>query len=259
MNPMTAEMGVMRTNLWPGLVSTFLYNQNRQQSRIRLFEIGLRFIINNDDLEQQNVVSGLISGNAFPDQWGISSRSVDFYDLKGDLESLFSLTLDSSEFAFISGQHSALHPGQTAFITRQGEVIGVIGGLHPQIKQALDIKENLYLFEINLEKLQVSKMPRYQEVSKFPSIKRDLAILVSSSIPSSLIQDTIRKVAGDLLQHIHLFDVYQGKGIANHQKSLALALILQHQARTLRDEDVADVMNRVMAVLKEQFAAELRG
>ncbi|MHB1947442.1 MAG: phenylalanine--tRNA ligase subunit beta [Gammaproteobacteria bacterium] len=259
LNPMTADMAVMRSNLWPGLVNTLLYNQNRQQSRIRLFEIGLRFVLRNDELLQQPVISGLVSGTALPEQWGSANREIDFFDLKGDLYNMFSLTLDSDEFIFKSSQHPALHPGQTAEIYRRDRLVGIIGALHPSIIQALDIQGNVFVFELLLDELQDARIPKSKEISKFPEIRRDLAILVNRTIPSVAISDTIKEVAGKLLQDINVFDVYQGKGIAEDRKSLALSLILQDASRTLRDEEVADLMNRVIVALKDQFAAELRG
>lgn len=257
-NPITAEMSVMRTNLWPGLVNTLIYNQNRQQSRIRLFEIGLRFILNKGTLKQQNVVSGLINGTLFPEQWGIASREVDFFDLKGDLQNIFKLTLSAKEFNFKPSTHPALHPGQTAEIYRKDELVGIMGTLHPSIIQELDILGNVFVFELLLEPIDIARLPHAEEISKFPEIRRDIAILVDRTVPVDIIQDTIRTVAGDLLKGINLFDVYQGKGIAPNRKSIALALTLQHESRTLRDEEVADLIERVIVALRNQFAAELR-
>lgn len=259
MNPMTAEMGVMRTNLWPGLINILLYNQNRQQSRIRIFESGLRFIIKNEELSQQRVLSGLINGAAFPEQWGLSTREVDFFDLKGDLENLFTKTLNSDEYVFKPGRHPALHPGQTAEIYCGDKPVGIMGALHPSIIQTLDIQGNVFVFELLLDVLEAARLPHFNEISKFPENRRDLAILVDRAVPSQAIQDTIKEVAGELLQDVNVFDVYQGKGIAVDRKSIALALTLQHATRTLRDEEVADLVERVIVALKDQFAAELRG
>lgn len=259
-NPMTAEMSVMRTNLWPGLVNTLLYNQNRQQSRVRLFEIGLRFITQQNELSQQRVLSGLISGSAMPEQWGIPARSADFFDLKGDLQAIFNLTLEPTAFTFEATQHPALHPGQTANIYRSGQWIGQFGALHPAVAQTLGIQGKVFVFELLLEPLEMAKLPKFSEIFKFPEIRRDLAILVDRSIPVQQIQDTIRGIATDkLLKDVAVFDIYQGKGIAENRKSVALALTMQHVSRTLVDEEVADLMERVIVALKQKFAAELRG
>lgn len=259
LNPITADMSVMRTSLWPGLVSTLLYNQNRQQARVRIFEIGLRFVIKEGLLAQENMLSGLIAGAVAPEQWGVPTRDVDFFDLKGDLENLLQLTFADNDFEFKAGKHPALHPGKTALLYRAGECVGVLGEIHPSILQKLNTETNILVFELRLDALETAKLPRFTEISKFPEIRRDLAILVKQSIPASSIQDTIKTVAGNWLRQINVFDVYQGKGIATGYKSVALALILQHATRTLVDEEVAGLMERIINTLKEQFAAELRG
>lgn len=259
LNPITAEMSVMRTSLWPGLINTLLYNQNRQQNRARIFETGLRFVVKNDSLEQENVLSGLLSGNVFPEQWGLTEREADFFDAKGDLENIFKLTFDLASFEFKLGNHPALHPKQTADIYRNSEYVGTIGVLHPAITQELGIINKVVMFEVLVEKLEMAKLPQFKETSKFPEIRRDIAILVDQAIPVNLIQDTITHVVGELLQAVNIFDVYQGKGIKEGHKSLALSLTLQHSLRTLVDEEVAALMERVFVTLKEKFAAELRG
>lgn len=259
-NPISADMSVMRTSLWPGLVMALKYNQNRQQARARLFETGLRFItVSNGELKQQRVLSGLLCGSRYPEQWGFPHADVDFFDLKGDLQNIFNLTLAPNDFQFEVGYHSALHPGQTAKITRRGQTIGLIGSLHPKIVQLIDLKSAVYLFEIFIDDLEDKKLPFVQEISKFPEIRRDISILVDRTVPVQLIQDTIKEVCGGLLKDIVLFDVYQGKGIAVDKKSIALGLILQHLNRTLKDEEVGDLFEQVIGALKDQFAAELRG
>jgi phenylalanyl-tRNA synthetase beta chain len=259
LNPITSEMTVMRTTLWPGLINTLIYNLNRQQPRAKLFESGLRFLLKENQLIQQRMLSGLSYGNAYPEQWGIPNRDVDFFDLKGDLQNLLKLTLSDNEFTFKPGSHPALHPGQTAEIYRGDKKIGILGALHPSIVQALDIPKKVFLFEIALDELETAKLPYSKEISKFPENRRDIAILVDRAVPAQLIQDTIKEVAGELLQDVNVFDIYQGKGIAADRKSIALALTLQHASRTLRDEEVADLIERVIVALKDRFAAELRG
>ncbi len=259
LNPITAEMSIMRTSLWPGLINTFLYNHNRQQSRVRIFESGLRFVIKDGTLIQERMLSGLISGGVVPEQWGIPKREADFFDLKGDLENILKLTLSADQFEFKTGSHPALHPGQTAELYREGEYAGILGVIHPSIMQKLNIESKIVVFELFLDKIEPAGLPRFTEISKFPEIRRDLAILVNQTVPVQRIQDTIRNVAGELLQNIDVFDVYQGKGITAGHKSVALALTLQHATRTLIDEEVADLIGRIVVTLKEKFAAELRG
>jgi phenylalanyl-tRNA synthetase beta chain len=258
-NPITNDMGVMRASILPSLVNTLLYNQNRQQSRVRIFETGLRFLIQAGQLIQQRTISGLVSGTAAPEQWGTPDRAVDFFDLKGDLHNLFKLTLAAEEFTFKPFQHSALHPGQTAGVYRSGEFVGVIGMIHPGIAQSLKMDAKVFVFELALDLLETARVPRFSGLSRFPEIRRDIAILLDQSIPAQDIQDTIRQEVGDLLKDVDIFDLYQGKGIEPGQKSIALALTLQHSSRTLVDEEVVDLMGRVMVALKGRFNAELRG
>jgi phenylalanyl-tRNA synthetase beta chain len=258
-NPITSDMNVMRTNLWPGLIKTLMYNANRQQNRVRIFETGLRFVSHQHNFLQERVLGGLINGSAYPEQWGVPTRAVDFFDLKGDLQSLFKLTFASDEFTFKKAEHAALHPGQTAEIYRNDQYVGIMGSLHPIIVQNLDLQSPVFVFELLLERLEIAQLPRFNEISKFPEIRRDIAIFVDRSVPLQMIQDTIREKAGELLQDINLFDVYQGQHVGVDRKSLALSLTLQHSSRTLVDEEVTDLMDRVIGALKERFAAELRG
>lgn len=260
MNPITADMDVMRTNLWPGLVKTLIYNMNRQQNRIRLFETGLRFVPQEKgNYLQERVMSGLISGSALPEQWGAPTRSVDFFDLKGELETLFKLTFAKDEFEFKTGSHPALHPGQTAEVYYRNQSIGILGALHPNLIRALDLPQNVFLFEMALDEIESILVPKFSEISKFPEIRRDIAILVDQSIPAQTIRDTIISTGGDWLKEVNVFDIYQGKNVGQNRKSIALSLTLQHSSRTLIDEEVADLLERVIVVLKEKFAAELRG
>jgi len=258
MNPISAEMSVMRTNLWSGLVQAALYNLNRQQNRLFLFECGLKFIQQDTDLKQEMVVAGLLSGAAIPSQWAESKRNVDFYDGKGVLESLFELTGCFSSFQLVEGTHSALHPGQTAQILRDNQRVGWLGALHPQVAKSLDIDQTMYLFELTTDSLQRGSLPAYQAVSRYPAIRRDLAIVVDRSITAQNVQDCIRNAAPQILQKVELFDMYTGEGIDSGRKSLALGLTLQDLSRTLTDSDVDAVMERVINVLEAEVHATLR-
>ncbi len=258
LNPISSEMAVMRTNLWPGLVSTLLYNQSRQQQRVHLFEHGTCFVKTNEGILQQPRIAGIISGFNYPEQWGTQSKIVDFYDLKGNVENLLKTFCHPKDLLFVPDQHPALHPGQTAAIYIKNSKIGMMGQIHPLVLQALDLEKNVFVFELSIDQLGSVGYISAQEISKFPEIRRDLAILIKQAIPSKNIQDTIRNVAGDWLKDVFIFDVYQGKGILPGLKSVALGLILQHPSRTLVDEEVAGLMTRVINALKVQLGAELR-
>jgi phenylalanyl-tRNA synthetase beta chain len=259
-NPVSAEMSVMRTSLWPGLLEALLYNKSRQQQRIRLFEIGRCFIRNHQGLEQPQKLAGLTSGPVFPEQWGMPVREADFFDLKGNLVNIFKPYISSNDLSFEPAAHPALHPGQTAAVLHKGKAIGLIGAIHPSVIQALDLngQANVYVFEVDLLALPVVRTHAISEVSKFPEIRRDIAIILNQAIPVNAIQDTIIKSAGDWLKDVFIFDVYQGKGITPGQKSVALGLILQHPTRTLVDDEVTKLVDQVVSTLKGKFGAELR-
>lgn len=258
-NPMTAEMGVMRTSLFGGLLQTLMYNSSRQQHRIKLFEIGACFFPDNTGkVHETQYLGGLISGPSVPYQWGMPEKSVDFFDLKGVLENIFLGIYPNHRLTCQPEVHTALHPGQSAAIYLNGVKIGIIGSIHPILMQSLGLKERAYLFEVDLSALPPHIISSPRLVSKFPEIRRDLAILLGETIPAAKIQDTIKGSAGDWLKECFIFDVYQGQGVAPGSKSVALGMILQHPDRTLTDEDIVAVTDRVVRALKEQLGAELR-
>lgn len=258
-NPMTADMTVMRTNLWPGLLKALIYNISRQQQRVRLFEFGKCFLTRGDILLQVPRLSGLITGSALPEQWGNANRVADFYDLKGDLANILNLNFQKHLIDFKKDTHPALHPGQTAAIYYNGDKIGLMGALHPSIAQVLELTEKVFLFEFDVNRLLQQRGPnQQQELSKFPEIRRDIAILVNQTVPAAEIQDTITNNAGGWLKDVFIFDVYQGKGVPSGFKSVALGLILQHPTRTLVDAEVSELIERVVTALKGKLGAELR-
>lgn len=257
-NPISTELSVMRSSLWPGLLNAVAYNQNRQQERVRLFETGLRFDSSPADLKQERVLAGAVAGDLLAEQWGTASRAVDFFDVKGDLESLMALSGMQSAFSFISDPHPALHPGQSCAILQSGQVIGYLGALHPALLQTLELIGPIYVFELKLEPLIKRILPQFQSLSKFPAIRRDISFLVKQTFPVKQILDVITQTAGDLLVNLFLFDVYQGKGMEEGVRSLALGLLWQHPTRTLVDDEVNELMTKVIAALKENFAITLR-
>jgi phenylalanyl-tRNA synthetase beta chain len=255
-NPITSDMTHMRLNLWAGLLQALQYNLNRQQYRVRLFESGLRFIPQDDEIIQENVISGLVSGEAWPQQWGLEARTVDFADLKGDVEAL--CAMGSGELRAEPAEHPALHPGQSARLTLDGNELGWIGRIHPNIIKHLDLSQDALVFELRLDLLQQGQVPRNAGISRFPAIRRDLALLVREELPAQALVDCIREAASDLLQDVTIFDIYRGRGIDSGLKSVALSLILQDSSRTLTENDTESVMARVASRLSEELGAQLR-
>ena len=254
-NPISAEMAVMRTSLWPGLLQTILYNQNRQQPRARLFEMGRRFLAQGNEVIQEQMLSGAVYGDALAEQWGAPRREVDFYDVKADIEALFAMMGQGGGAEFRVGQHPALHPGQAAEIYHDGQSSGFLGLLHPAIQDSLGISRPVLLLELRLASLQQAKVPVFKDISRFPSIRRDAAITINESVPAQTVLDCVRKTAKELLVNLELFDEYRGKGIDSGRKSLALALTLQHSSRTLKEEDVEQIMTEVISVLGSELGA----
>ena len=259
LNPISADMSVMRTTLWAGLVTAADYNLKRQQPRVRLFETGLRFVPSDDGLQQIPTLAMLICGNRLPQSWTENESAADFFDLKGDVEALFARGGQASAYRFEVAQHPALHPGQSARILKNGQPIGWIGALHPSTQKALGIKQTLLVAEMDLDAVRDIAVPTFGELSKFPEMRRDLALVVDQSVQVDQVFDAIRSAAGEYLKKLNLFDVYVGKGIDPDRKSLALGLTWQHPSRTLTDEEVNDSVNAVLAQLSESTGATLRG
>lgn len=261
-NPISADMAVMRTSLLPGLVRALRHNINRQQQRVRLFEAGQRFVVTEEGVVQEPALAGLIYGPRDEEGWASSASSVDFYDAKGDVESLLALTAASTAFSFRalqkSANHPGLHPGQSAEILWQGTPVGLIGALHPEIRKQLDIPKPVLAFEISQQALSKAALPRYKGISKYPEVKRDMAILVDRETPVAALQSRIAAVAGETLKNLKIFDVYVGEGIDPKRKSLAFSLTFQHPSRTLTEEEVNTSMANVLGRLEEEFNVNLR-
>ena len=260
-NPISADMGVMRPSLVPGLVRAYLYNQNRQQSRVRLFETGRRFIGSVEalaELDQQQQIAGLIAGSRHAEAWYHGNEKVDFYDLKAHVEALFALnnggkpTYERSECEF-------LHPGRSADIFLDGQFVGLMGELHPQLSKTLGANQPIYVFDIALSAVLNATLPEYEAVSRFPEVRRDLALLVDRSVPVSALEKVIASAAGEALKEVLVFDVYQGQGIDETKKSVALGLTWQHPSHTLSDEEVNNSVETIVAALSEQLGAVVRG
>lgn len=260
-HPISIEMSVMRLSLMSGLLTTLVYNQNRQQNRIRLFEHGLKFIPDSqaeNGVRQEAVLGGVVYGSCYGEHWSLENRDVDFYDLKGDVEALLALSNNKAKFTIKAEQSDGLHPGQSAAIYVAGEKVGFIGALHPQLQKQFGINQTVYLFEINMQALNIRQLPQAKSVSKFPANRRDIAILVDEKVNAGDVLSVIENVGANQLVELNLFDVYRGQGIEPNQKSLAISLTLQAVDKTLEEKDINLVVETVVAELAKQFNATLR-
>lgn len=258
-NPISADMSVMRTTLLPGLVKTLQHNQNRQQTRVRVFETGQRFIPQESGLQQDMVLAGLVYGDLNPESWSSKTGKVDFFDVKADVEALLAVGGNPENYQFEAAEHPVLHPGQSAAIKCNGSIIGYLGALHPSLYKALGVQGPVYLFEIELDPIQQGGLPAFTELSKFPESRRDIAVLVDESVAVADLLNCVSSKAGEWLTDATLFDVYQGEGIENGKKSLAIGLTWQHPSRTLNDDEINAVFADVVAAMESTFSAVLRG
>jgi len=260
-NPISVEMSAMRVSLLSGLLGAVVYNQNRQQNRVRLFETGLRFVPDANaefGVRQEFVLAGVITGTAKSECWTGKAETVDFFDLKGDLESILSLTEVGNRVKFVAKAYSALHPGQSAAIELDGKEIGFIGTIHPLIAQKLGLNGKAVVFEILWDAIANRRVVQAKEISKFPANRRDLALVVSDNVPAGDIIDACKQAGGEKLTQVNLFDVYQGIGVASGHKSLAISLIIQDNEKTLEDDEINAVISAVLNEVKQRFNAELR-
>lgn len=258
-NPISSDMAAMRETLWPGLIKALQYNLNRQQTRVRLFESGLRFVGQLGDLKQEPMLAGVITGSRLPVGWSNERAAADFYDMKADVEALLGHAGNAAAYDFVAAEHPALHPGQTARIERDGRLVGYMGGLHPELAATLGIDQPVYLFELLVAEISEGRLPRFNELSRFPEVRRDLAVLVAQDVSADDLLRCIREAAGENLTDLKLFDVYQGKGIDPLSKSVAVGLTWQHPSRTLNDDDeVSGAMQQILSSLEERFNATLR-
>jgi len=257
-NPISADMSVMRVSLWPGLLKALQHNLNRQQDHIRLFETGLRFRTEEKGLAQIEMLSGVVTGSRLAKGWYEDGESVDFYDVKGDLEQLLSL-VKGVDFEFVSGTNSAMHPGQCARIERNGKLVGYLGALHPNLAKEFGIKQDVFLFELRLDRTLASELPKFEPLSKHPASTRDLAVVVDEEVSVSSVMDSVKEMAGNDLISLNLFDIYRGKGIDSKRKSLAMGLTWQHPSRTLTDDEINRFMESIINTLQTRLDAVLRG
>lgn len=256
-NPISSDLAVMRTTLWCGLLNAALYNVNRQQNRVRLFESGLRFYKENGGIQQRKMLAGLALGSVHPEQWAEKTRHVDFFDIKADVEALFTLTGTTAVFA--AAQHPALHPGQTAQIRNEaGEVVGLLGMLHPTLEKQLGFDSPVYLFELSQDAILSRAVPKFTALSKFPSVRRDMALIVDETVAVGAIVDCINACRETVIREVQIFDIYCGQGVADGCKSVAVSLFLQDFSQTLTDSEIDAIFHRVLDSLAANLNAKLR-
>jgi len=252
-NPIASNLSVMRTSLWGGLLDTLCYNLNRKQDRAFLFEIGAVFHQVDGVYQETARISGLAYGSAKPEQWAAINADIDFFDVKANVNALI-----GKECSYEKAEHSALHPGQSSHILLNGQVIGWLGKLHPKWQQHYDLPKSTYLFELDTSAVLSRQLPAYQEVSKLLPVRRDIAIVLDENIAVETVLSTVRKASIPLVLDVALFDLYQGKGIADNKKSLALSVLMHDTQKTLTDSDADTVMTNLLQLLANNFDAVLR-
>ena len=257
-NPISNDMAAMRASLWPGLIKSLQHNLNRQQDRVRLFESGLRFVGQLEGLKQEPMLAGVVCGSRLPEGWAQGRDTVDFFDVKADVEAVLGFAGALNAFTFVPGKHPALHPGQTARIERDGREVGYVGAVHPELSKKLGLDRPVFVFEMVLAEVALGKMPKFQELSRFPEVRRDLALIADCNVAASDVLKVIRENAGEWLTDLRLFDVYQGKGIDPNRKSLAVGLTWQHPSRTLNDDEVNTTTQNILTSLEKRLNATLR-
>ncbi|HVF34083.1 MAG TPA: phenylalanine--tRNA ligase subunit beta [Candidatus Saccharimonadia bacterium] len=257
-NPLSAELAVMRTALLPGLVEAAKRNAARQQPRIRLFEIGRSYSAGGGEPVEAPRIAGVVCGGAHPEHWSQPRRAVDFHDVKGDIEQLVALTGHASAFRFAPIDVAYLHPGRSAEILRGAMRVGVAGSLHPRLARALDLDRETFVFELDLDPLVARDVRRAASVSRYPSVRRDIAVLVDRRVPYAAIEAAVRAAIGSPLASLALFDQFVGQGLPSDARSLAIGLILQDDSRTLTDEDADSAVASAVERLAGEFGATLR-
>jgi phenylalanyl-tRNA synthetase beta chain len=257
-NPMSEDMAVMRRTLLPGLARVLGENVRRQQDRVRLFELGTRFLWDGGVLEERLTLAGLAWGLAADEQWGVDRRQVDFFDVKADLEALLSLAAPEARIEFAPGSVPCMHPGKSARVAIDGRPVGGIGEMHPKLSKLLELKFAPIIFELDYESSFNSELIVYKEISKFPTIRRDLAVVVEERVTLNQLRESVAVSGGSALKELRVFDIYRGSGVEPGRKSVALGLILQETSRTLTDADADAVVAAVVARVEQDHKATIR-
>ncbi len=258
-NPIASNLAQMRTTLWASLLPALRYNRQRQQTRVRLFEIGARFErAGAGEVLEEMCIAGLADGSALPEQWGSAERAVDFHDVKADIEALLQLGGRGAEFRFTAAPHPALQPGQCAAIQRDGQTVGWLGRMHPRLLPLFELKSAPILFDLSLAEVRAARVPQFQPVSEFPGLRRDLALIVDETRTAEEIIQCIQGAKEHLLSNIKLFDIYRGQGLPSSCKSVALALNFQDKFRTMQDAEVDAALARLRLRLQQELKAGFR-
>ena len=257
-NPIASDLAVLRSSLWPGLIAAARQNLSHQRGRCKLFEVGTQFAAQGQGVLEATVLAGLALGGRSQEHWDGAGPEVDFFDVKGDVEALLRLTGRLAEFRFEAATHAALRPGRTARIVHDAHTVGWLGALHPDLQNRLDRKRDAVVFALQLDATFASAVPAFRSYSKFPSIRRDLAIVVAEETSAEKLTATVRAAAGALLQNVVVFDVYRGTGVDSRRKSIGLGLILQDASRTLTDADADETVRSVTLRLERELGAKIR-
>jgi phenylalanyl-tRNA synthetase beta chain len=259
-NPIASDLSVMRVSLWPGLLRAVLENQRRQQDRIKLFEHGTRFLMAGGQVREVDTLAGVMCGPRLSEQWGLPKDMqvpADFYDVKADVEAVLAGAGSASAFTFEAAALPCLHPGRSARLCRGEQEIGWIGELHPVLVLELDFLQSPVLFELDFQALDVSR-PQHRPISRFPQVRRDLAVVVDESVALSALTECVLGAASHLLKEVRVFDVYRGPGLESGRKSVALGLIFQDISRTLTEDEVERLMVSIIEKLHESLNARIR-
>jgi phenylalanyl-tRNA synthetase beta chain len=257
-NPISRELSVMRRSLWPGLLQAVSANQKRQQNRLRLFETGAVYRCVAGTTTEVEVIGGVAWGAVLPEHWDGKSQCADLFDIKSDIEALLHLTGAAGAFTFATAEHAALRPGQTARIQRDGVDVGWCGELHPQAARHWGLSPAPVMFEIELAKGLQAKVPAFNGISRFPAVRRDIAVIVARELTAAQLIDAARSAVGRVLRDVLIFDVYTGKGIETGLKSVALGLILQETSRTLTELEIDSAIAAVVECFSREFNASIR-
>ena len=257
-NPIASNLSVMRTSLWGGLLDSLVYNLNRKQERAFIFEIGATYYQQASSFTETTRIAGLAYGSAQPEQWAADGAEVDFFEIKAHVDVLLGNPDVTKQLTYEKAEHNALHPGQTAQIYLDGIAIGWLGKLHPKWQQHYSLTRSTFLFELEVDALLSRQIPAYQEVSKLLPVRRDLAVVVDENIAVNKVLTAIKNANIPLILEVGLFDIYQGQGIAENKKSLALSVLMHDTQRTLTDVDADAAIENLLQLLQNDFGAILR-